>query len=281
MEKIIKNILVPINFSNSSDKALQIAIAMCKRHNASLHLLKTNKVNNFPYPSGKSALLIGIRLESKVAELKSIETNSIQIEENHQIKCFYHLVDGDFSKTVAETADDFHCDLIILEKKFKPARFNLQSNKEFCKIIKNSPCAVMTVSANCQHENFKSILFPVWVNRSIITKLQAASPIIKKNESKIVLLGSVKSQNDKKEVNMIGKLMCSVRSLISLTTKNIENEIEYAPSTAQSILRKAIEHKSDLIVLSANENSGFRSLFEESYNRFIIDHSIVPVLSLK
>ena len=70
MEKLIKNILVPVNFTNSAENAIHIAIAMCKRHDASLHLLKVNKESDFPYPSGKNALLIGIRLESRVPELK-------------------------------------------------------------------------------------------------------------------------------------------------------------------------------------------------------------------
>ena len=280
MEKLIKYILVPVNFTNSSENAIHIAIAMCKRHDASLHLLKVNKESDFPYPSGKNALLIGIRLESRVAELKSMESHARQIAESNHIKCYFHVEDGAFSKTVAEIAANFYCNLIVVQKKSGSGRLSLSLNRDVHTLIKYSSCPVMAVPGNCHHDRFQSILFPVWVKRTILTKLQAALPIIKKNESKVVLFGSVKSPNDPGELNMVYKLMNSVRALILLATQNIENEVEDSPGTAKSILRKAVERKSDLIVISANPNSGFR-FFKQGYTRFIINHSPVPVLSVK
>lgn len=281
MDKLIKNILVPVNFSNSAETAIRIAIAMCKRHDASLHLLKVNKESDFPYPSGKNALLIGIRLETRVAELKSMESNARQIAESNHIKCYFHVEDGPFSKTVAEIADNFYCNLIVVQKKSGSEQLRLSFKRDVHTLIKSSSCPVMAVPGNCNHDRFQSILFPVWVKRPVLTNLQAAQPIIERNASKVVLFGSIKSPNDPGELNMVYKLMNSVRALILLATQNIENEVEDRPGTAKSILRKAVERKSDLIVISANTNTGFRYFFKQGYSRFIINHSPVPVLSVK
>ena len=281
MEKAIKNILVPLNFSSSSKHAMQLAIAMCKRHDAALHILQVNKENDFPYPTGKNALLIGIRLESRVAELRSIESHARQIEETHQIRCYYHIEEGPFSKSVAEIADNFYCDLIIVQRRSASSWFNLSFTRDVCTLINNSTCPVMSVPDKCHQSQFKSILFPVWVKRPIITKLHAALPIIEKNHSNVILFGSVKSTNDQWELDMVNKLMCSVRELISLSTKKIKYEIEDAPRTAESVIRKATSSNSDLIVIAAHTPTGFKSIFRQSYTQFIINHSTVPVLSVK
>jgi nucleotide-binding universal stress UspA family protein len=281
MEKAIKNILVPLNFSNSSNQAIQLAIAMCKRHDAALHILQVNKENDLPYPTGKKALLIGFRLESRVAELRSLESYAGEIEQTHQIKCFFHIEDGPFSKTVAEIADNFYCDLIVVQKKPASSWFNLSFNRDVCTLIKNSSCPVMAVPDNCSHGQFKSILFPVWMKKPIITKLHAALPIIQKNESKVILFGSVRSPNDVWELDTVNKLMSSVRILISPSTTNVKDEIEDAPGSAKGILKKATASKSDLIVIAAHINTGFTSMFWPGYTRFIINHSPVPVLSVK
>ncbi|MGB4399617.1 MAG: universal stress protein [Daejeonella sp.] len=281
MEKAIKNILVPLNFSTSSDQAIQLAIAMCKRHDATLHILQVNKENDFAYPTGKNALLIGIRLESRVAELKSLEKYANQIEEANQIKCFYHVEDGVFSTTVAEIADNFYCDIIVVQKSGASSPFNISFNRDVCKLINASSCPVMAVPRNCKYTHFKSVLFPVWVKRPIITKLRAALPIIEKNGSSVTLFGSVRSANDKDELDLLGKLMSSVRELISISTKNIKNEIEDAPGSAKNVLRKAKASNADLIIISAHTNTGYTTFFRQSYNRFIINRSTIPVLSVK
>lgn len=281
MEKAIKNILVPLNFSSSSESAIQLAIAMCKRHDAALHILQVNKENDFPYPTGKNALLIGIRLESRAAELKSLERYANEIEQTTQIKCFYHIEEGDFSATVAEIANNFYCDIILVEKRGRSPLFNISFKRDVCKLINASNCPVMTVPRNGKSSKFKSILFPLWVKRPIITKLQAALPIIEKNGSTVTLFGSVNSPNDRDELDLLGKLMGSVRELISPSTKNIINEIEDTPGSATNILRKARASDTDLIVIAAQFNSGYSSFFRRSYTRFIINRSSVPVLSVK
>ncbi|MHB1179044.1 MAG: universal stress protein [Daejeonella sp.] len=281
MEKVIKNILVPMDFSNSSEKAMQLAIAMCKRHDASLHLLKVNKENNFPYPSGKNALLIGIRLESRVAELQAMESLANQLAESHHIKCYYHVEVGSFFKTIAEVAENFYCDLIVVEKEINSKRFSLSFDRDVCMLIKTSSCPVMTVPGTCLNYKFKSILFPIWVKRSILSKLKFTLPIIEKNSSKVILFGSVKSTDDIWEFSMLNNLMSSVRQRISLTTGDIENEVEKKRGTAKRILKKAVERNSDLIVISASANTGLLFLGNSGYTRFIINNSMVPVLSVK
>ncbi|MDP3468438.1 MAG: universal stress protein [Daejeonella sp.] len=281
MKKEIKNILVAINFSNSTENAVKIGLAMCKRHNASLHLLKVNKVNDFPYPIGKKALLIGFRLETMMAEMKSLEKYAKDLEETHQIKCYYHIEEGSFSTTVDKVATIYDCELIVLEKKSGSSHFSFFNNRDVSTIIKTTSCPVLVVPENCPHDNFKMILFPFWLKKPNLPKLELTLPIIEKNASKVILFGMVKSPNDIKELDTVNRLMRSVHKLISITTRNIKTELEKTSGTAKSILKKAVESESDLIVISGHVKSNLPIFGKQSKNRFIINNASVPVLNLK
>jgi len=281
MEKPIKNILIPVNFSSSASNSTRVAVAMCRRHNASLHLLRVNDGNGLRYPTGKKALTIGMRLESIAAERKSMESLAQRISEIHHIPCFFHVKEGDFTKTVSEVAEDFYCDLIVVEKRSPTFPFGMSFNRDVHSIIQTSPCPVMSIPGNGCHDQFKSILFPVWIRRSVLSKLRVVLPIIEKNASKVVVFGSLKSPGNIWERQMINSLTSTARALISLSTKNVEKEVQEGPGTARSILKKAEERKSELIVISAGAEGKFLSLFKPAYERFIINNSTVPVLAIK
>ncbi len=125
------------------------------------------------------------------------------------------------------------------------------------------------------------ILFPFWYREANLPKLEVTLPIIEKNASKVILFGAVKSKNDLNELDMVNKLMRSVYKLISYATKNIDTEFENTKETAKSVLKKAVEYQSDLIVISGNANASFPSIVKAKENKFIINNSTIPVLSIK
>jgi hypothetical protein len=159
--------------------------------------------------------------------------------------------------------------------------FNMLYSRDVSTIIKYSSCPVLVVPGSCIHYNFKKILFPFWLKKSNSPQLEVTLPIIEKNASKVVLFGAIKSNNDLNELNVVNKLMSSVYKLISYTTKNIETELENTKATAKSVLKKAAENKSDLIILSGNASKGLLAHRMQRKNRFIINNSKVPVLNVK
>lgn len=280
MAKTIKNILVPVNFSGSSEQTLEIAIAMCKRHRAALHLLKVNRENGFAYPSGKSAMLIRIRLESRMEEMRSMELYAKEISSTNGIECFYHIKEGPFSNVVCETAKNFYCDLIILEKPVVFPLLNFFNSTSAGQVINGTPCPVMTIPKNTRNKDFKSILIPVWPRENILEEVEVSLPIIKKNRSKVFLLGSINTLNHQLELDMVKNLIVSLGSLVDMTHNKVLKEIDQSPATATKTLKKAAENKSDLIVISVNRKHNLKSLFIQSYNENIIKKSPIPVLSI-
>lgn len=281
MEKAIKNILIPMNFSSSCDQAIETGVAMCKRHGASLHLLEVKREQRFVYPTGKSAELIGMRLESRMADLRFMELYAAEISSENDICCYYHLQEGPFSRTVAEIADDFYCDLIILQQDCKETLYESFMNISASQVIKETECPVMTLPRNSFSKDFKAISFPVWASKAVLEKLMVSIPIIRQNDSRVVLLGVLKTENDPWEVNMVEKMTDSIESLISRSAEKVERHVDTSPGTAKKILKRAIQSGSDLIVISSSLNRGIKSVFVPSYTEQMISNSTIPVLSVK
>ena len=280
MAKTFKNILVPVNFSGASEQTLEMGIAMCKRHGASLHLLKINRENGFAYPSGKSAMLIKLRLESRMEEMRSMELYSKEISSKYDIECYYHIKEGPFSEVVCSTAKTFYCDLIILEKPVVFPLFNFFNSTIAGQIIKSTHCPVMTIPKNSKNKDFKSILIPVWPTNDMLKEVKVSLPIIKSNRSKVFILGSVHSLNQQWELNMVKNLIGSLGYMLDLKSTKIQKEIDQSPATASKTLKKAVENQSDLIVVSVNRKQNLKSLFVQSYTERIIKQSPIPVLSI-
>ncbi len=277
----IKNIIVPLNFSASANSVIETGIAMCKQHDAVLHLLQVNPEASLPNLAGKNALLMDLRLQARRDDLDTMELKAKTISETNQITCFYHISEGPFAQTVAAVANDFYCDLILLERPgTSPLSIFLKSNNAY-EIVGLSNCPVLMIPDRWAKKSFNSVLFPVWPANSILDKLDVSLPIIRENKSRVTLFGSTTTRNKLSESVMVDNLIRSAYSIIKMTNKNVEREMDPTPRTARKIIRKAIEKRSDLVVISASVKRGLKHFFRRDYTEIMLNDCPVPVLSVK
>lgn len=281
MQSSIKNILVPINFSTSSSDAVETGIAMCKRHNAVLHLLQVTRQNGFSYPAGKNALLIDLRLQARKENQETLEFKAKCISERHNITCYYHINDGPFASTVASVAADFYCDIILIERNQSSLLSNLFKTNSAYEVVKHAACPVLTIPNHCLKMHFNSILFPVTPSQTIVDKLEKSLPIIRRNNSKVTLFGSTTSESNLLDRQLINNLNTLLKSTIALTNRYVETEMATTRQTAKKIIEKGREKNADLIIISASVGRGLKHLITTSYAEKMVNNSPIPVLSVK
>lgn len=281
MQSSIKNILVPINFSASASDVIETGIAMCKRHNAVLHLLQVIRQTGFPYPSGKNALLVDLRLKNRQVNQEALELKARRISEVHNINCYYHIIDGPFASTVASIAADFYCDIILLERSPSSLLAKLFKTNSAYEVVERAGCPVLIIPGYCQKIRFDSILFPVTPSQTIVNKLEKSLPIIQKNNSKVTLFGSTSGKNDYFECQLVNNLTILLKSTIALTNDCVETEMNPTRQTAKKIIEKGTEKNADLIVISASIRKGLKYLLTQSYTEKMVNNSPIPVLSVK
>lgn len=281
MKETIKNILVPINFSDSSEAAINTGIAMCKKHCAVLHLLYVKTESMFIYPARKNAGVSLLALKAEVARLDQLELQAQRIQKENNVDCFYHVTGGHFHSAVAEIAEDFYCDLIILEKARRSGIFSLFSGNNAYKILKHAKCPVLTIPFKKKYLNFKKILFPLRPNTVGMEKLEIALPIIKRNKSRVLLFTPIRNNKTISELENASDLINTADHLMVRGNVKHEKEMNLTQDMAAEIVKKAVEKKSDLIIISPSIKKGLKSMFIPDYAEKVMNNTSVPVLSIK
>ncbi|WP_256012078.1 universal stress protein [Desertivirga xinjiangensis] len=281
MKESFKNIIIPVNFSESAANALKTGIAMCKRHGAVLHLLHIKENSHLVFPPGKNPRILEMVLEAEVATLNRLESQANMIMAQNNIVCFYHTAEGPYYQTIPSKAKDLYCDLIIIEKNHSGSGFSLLKTNSIYKVLEHSGCAILTVPHERAYLDFKNVLIPVRPLRAGLEKLGITLPIIKKNNSSVLLFSTQNPEMKKEERQTVDTLMKKADQLMSKDDVQVEKELNVARDMAREVVRKAVEKKSDLIVITATLKKGLKAFFTRDYTQKVIEDSPVPVLSVK
>ena len=143
---IIKRILVPTDFSTTSDLAIGYGIDLAKRYGASLHFLHVVEDTYLAhaYPDGYFAELPGIQAkiradaEQRLAEVFT-RCAAAAVPVTRQV------VDGRPARLIVETAKTLGTDLIVMGTHGRSgvAHFLMGSVAEH--VVRTAPCPVFTV----------------------------------------------------------------------------------------------------------------------------------------
>ncbi|TGK34871.1 universal stress protein [Leptospira gomenensis] len=144
MQKFIKKILVPVDGSESSKKALEMAIAIAKAANASLTILEV--IEEFgPLPGYYEKAPEGKDRVKWIAEQRFEKIHSPLDESPDTIKWDRLVLEGYPADTIVETAAKGKYDMIVIGSRGLSAvgRFLVGSVSD--RIVHHSPCSVTVV----------------------------------------------------------------------------------------------------------------------------------------
>lgn len=276
----MNNILFPTDFSELSANALNTAIAMCKRQNATLHLLHVveNRLLITPPEANMAAIYIIPELEKAGADnLSKLEK---RISSKHQIAISTHLEYGNPSDAIRDKAIDLSVELIVMGTHGTSGLREFFIGSNSYNVIKNTTIPVLTIPGKKKFSGFKKILFPIRATRGIMDKYGFLQPIIEKNEARLIIAAlslpgeeyNLDPMND--EVRELGK---------SLRINNTQFQSEHfvCKNYAKKVLELAKKEKVDLIVINASLDYKWQQFFIGPYTQQIINHAKVPVLSIR
>jgi nucleotide-binding universal stress UspA family protein len=142
----IKRMLVPTDFSTTSDIAFNYAIDMAVRHGATLHLLHVIDDASFAtaYPDGFYVELPGLRaqmVEEAGGRLEQMvaRCNEAGVMATHQVAV------GRPARTTIEMAKGRGTDLIVMGTHGRSGFAHLVLGSVAERVVRAAPCAVLTV----------------------------------------------------------------------------------------------------------------------------------------
>jgi nucleotide-binding universal stress UspA family protein len=276
----IKNILVPVDFSELSANAIVTAVSMCKRHEATLHILHVveNRFLIAPPEANMAAIYVIPELEKTGAEnLSELEK---KIKTKHIVNIITHLEFGNPPDEIRDKAISISADLIVMGTHGASGMREFFIGSNAYNVIKNTTIPVLTIPGNKKVRDFKKILFPIRATKGIMDKYDFIEPIIEKNNAELIivglsLIGEIDTPYDKNsEIKEFSKKL-------KLTDTAFTSQYFVCNNYAKKVLEVAKKEKVDLIVINASLDYKWRQFFVGPYTQQVVNHSKVPVLSIR
>ena len=142
----LARILVPVDFSNCSDKAVQYAVPLAKEFGAELSLLHVIK----PYPPTPG--MSPVDAEAIDVANKELEAVQARIEEQVSSKVF--LRKGNPSIEIVEAAKELEVDLIAISTHGRTGLAHMLLGSTAEQVVRHAPCPVLVLHGS-EHSSCK------------------------------------------------------------------------------------------------------------------------------
>lgn len=275
-------ILAPFDFTLLSVNSLKIAIAMCIRHNAALHIVHAieNEYIAFPHPASSFAGGDFSYFDSLKAIKNYLVKVKIYCEKQTGKKVSTHIKKGSPAEVICSVASKVNANLIVMGAHGASGFREFFIGSNAYRVVKNAPAPVLTIPGTFQKNCFDNILFPVRNVEGVVEKYEAIRSIILENKAQLEVVGMIdeKEPLDRTRVDQL---------METLKMKFKEDAIPYfslaysCNNIAEKVLELTAKRESDLLVINANLDNNWKEIFIGSYTQQIVNHAKVPVLSFK
>ena len=293
----IKNLLVPIDFSERSIDLLESARALTGQFGADLRLVHVyepdyplSSVMGMPLALPPVQVAQGVRRHLKdVAKKRGLELRPGNV----------HAIEGRPFEEICRLARAKAIDLIVVSTRGNTGLKHLLLGSTAERIVRYSPCPVLVVHPKAKNEKsarpdllFGRILVPIDFSECSLKGLEYAKALARQFGSKLVLLNSVAFQyyitSDEYARYDLPLLMQQAElaqrhQMRDLMEQTDWDGLEVKPSlqighAGQQICARAAGHHADLIVTSTHGTTGFKHVLVGSTAEYVVRHATCPVL---
>lgn len=278
--KSIKKIIVPIDFSETSNNALEHGAFLAKLIKAELllvHVLEKHFQKflivapsvQFEMPSN----IFGI-IQDRLNEIAE------NVRMNYGVNALTLCTEGVISDEIVSIATSEKADLIIMGTHGTSGLSEVFLGSNAFKVVTLSDIPVLTVQSHTTRIGFSSILLPVDNSTHSRQKITPVINLAKSYSSSIHLLGLL-TEDEKSNLEKFTLKIDQTKQYIHKSGVPVVAQVEVANNLAKHTIGKAVEMNADLIVIMTDQEDDFTGSFLGPYAQQIVNHSKVPVLSIK
>ncbi len=278
MQKLFNKILVPVDFSKKSKRAVSKAVEIATWYNCSIQLLYVINISAFnntqPIPHPKLTFDFNADKDWIECELKKI-CKEVTDTSKTLLDIHYTITTGSWNESIIEFVNENAFDLVVIgqdESFFKKRKMKLKPDR----IAIRTAVPVITVPENKGLIRLCSILIPV-TDFLPVRKLMYAIYMASNNETTIKLLGIENEHTKEKMDYYIKKAYSLVREHCNV---NIELEVVKADNIADAVNHFAMARTADLIILNPGVETKMPGFFSKILGNVIQKYSIPPVLTV-
>lgn len=271
----MKTILVPTDFSESANNALNYAIELAKADRSRILLLHVYHID--PSSTFMDDTLTTIEMDAE--EKKWIgKLRGLQSKIDHAggvgsevIARLNLAVDG-----IVQEAEDQHADLIVMGTTGASGLGEALLGSNTARVIERATCPVIAVPDGASYSHFKKISYACNYNNSEIKAIESLVDLAQPFGAQVNILHVYESDE------------ATAKEEMKEFMHEIEREVVYPNLSFELINGKDIEASlehyvnsgaTDLIVLSSHKRDFLDKIFGKSITRKLVSHSKTPVMA--
>ena len=275
-----RNILVPFDFNEQAEIALEQSYNLARLSKLDITLLYVNEegglFNKF-FSADQSDELIS-KMEAELAAFAKEKTKETGLKIN------FLVARGKVHAKIVEVAEMIQAKFIVMGTVSTPNMENNAVGANTSRVIRNAKCPVMTIGSVWHYNGCRSILVPIDLTQESRQKVSWAIDLAKMFGSTIKVVSVLWSVNHKEISNTIRAQIVQVKNFIeerniACTTEIIEVGKESEDVPALLVYAKQ-QGDVDLIMIMTQHETGLIPFFVSSQSTEIIRNSDIPVLSI-
>ncbi|HNQ12270.1 MAG TPA: universal stress protein [Bacteroidia bacterium] len=274
----IKKILIPFDFSETAALSLEHAVFLAKLLKAEITLLHV--VETLTFTSAISHALSGFEKKIEDSSNEQLKALAEKIHMETSIEVSIRTEVGRIYKIISSIAKEEDTNLIIMGTHGVSGyqRFNLGSNTS--RVVETAPCPVLSVQTHASKIGFKKILLPIDDTASSRQKVPQCVSLANIYNAQIHIAGLVNFSNEEQKRKFRIKLDQVEEYLVQHEIK-YETSLIYGDDLAKMTLNVAEEKDCDLLIIMTEQEPLLSGLFLGTYASKVVNHSKIPVLSIK
>ncbi len=274
-------ILVPIDFSEQSLIALEQSFNIAREYNAEITLLHVIE------EAGAIAKFFSKEQNEDVKKTiqKDLDKLAASVEKKVKITVNTLVAKGSIYEKIAEVAELINATLIIMGTNGDDGKRKRFIGSNALRVVRESIVPVITIKGKHHRKGCKNIVLPLDLSKETREKVTKAIEFSKLFGGATIRVVSVLFTTDEFVVNRLTRQLGQVKTFLEKEeiecTAEIIKGIKGEETLAENILEYATKVEGDLIMIMTQQEVDFTQYFIGSSAQEMINHSQIPVLSIR
>lgn len=279
MQKLFNKILVPIDFSAKSKKAIDKAMDMALEHNCTICLLSVvpiTPLGALAVADGHFSVPIPLTNDNKELEYKLEKLVSyIYLHTGGTVEAQTRILFGSWNEAIIDFSYENNFDLVLIgqdDNILKKRRMKLNPDL----IAKRTNIPVITIPSNKRITRLFSIVIPI-TDFLPIRKLMYGIYIASGYDTVVKLLGI---ENEKNHAKMDHYLQQAAKLIMENSGVKVNIEKIESENVAEGVERFTRKEHADLLILNPDTQTKMPGFFSSLFGNIIQKYSTPPVLTV-
>lgn len=266
-------LLVPVDFSPESLKALQESLELARKINANIEVFHAIK---------ERSLIGSLRATNSSEDDSDIEKyfKTILAQVNTEgVEVTTYSKSGNVAKEIVRRADQITPYMIVMGTHGISGFEEFFAGSNAFRVISRADCPVLTVRGDTTPGGIKRIVMPIDTSSSTRQKVPFTLDLATMTGAEIHVLATCTSETTE-VVMKLTSYSAQVCRYLEEYGATVINEFRKGNNIADMVIGYANEVKGDLIAIMTETETSLNNTFIGSFAQQLVNHSNIPILSM-